>query len=191
MNPETATVPPEVGGPEVHALNTLLTADRVKDVHVEADFRLGDADEIEAAADPQHGEPLLGHRFQTDEVENVVSASGEESADGFDRFGFGGVNDIGCAEPLRRLQPMAALVVTMAALLLTGPLLFSGIVFSTLLNKVEDLPSALAYNLLAAMLGGLLEYNSMEFGFAVLYLIAFALYGLALATTWLWPASAR
>jgi hypothetical protein len=75
--------------------------------------------------------------------------------------------------------------------LLTGPLLFSGIVFSTLLKNVEDLPSALAYNLLGAMLGGLLEYNSMEFGFAFLYLIAFALYGLALATTWLWPASAR
>jgi hypothetical protein len=36
-----------------------------------------------------------------------------------------------------------------------------------------------------------LEYNSMEFGFAFLYLIAFVLYGLALATTWLWPASAR
>ena len=75
--------------------------------------------------------------------------------------------------------------------LLTGPLLFSGIVFSTLLKNVEDLPSALAYNLLGAMLGGLLEYNSMEFGFAFLYLIAFVLYGLALATTWLWPASAR
>jgi SAM-dependent methyltransferase len=75
--------------------------------------------------------------------------------------------------------------------LLTGPLLFSGIVFSTLLKDVEDLPSALAYNLLGAMLGGLLEYNSMEFGFAFLYLIAFALYGLALATTWLWPARAR
>jgi hypothetical protein len=75
--------------------------------------------------------------------------------------------------------------------LLTGPLLFSGIVFSTLLKNVEDLPSALAYNLLGAMLGGLLEYNSMEFGFAFLYVIAFALYSLALATTWLWPASAR
>jgi spermine/spermidine synthase len=75
--------------------------------------------------------------------------------------------------------------------LLTGPLLFSGIVFSTLLKKVEDLPSALAYNLLGAMLGGLLEYNSMEFGFAFLYLLAFALYALALATTWLWPAPAR
>jgi phosphoglycerol transferase MdoB-like AlkP superfamily enzyme len=75
--------------------------------------------------------------------------------------------------------------------LLTGPLLFSGIVFSTLLKSVDDLPSALAYNLLGAMLGGLLEYNSMEFGFAFLYLLAFALYGLALATTWLWPAPAR
>jgi hypothetical protein len=85
----------------------------------------------------------------------------------------------------------ADLAAKLSLVAFTGPLLFSGIVFSTLLKNVEDLPSALAYNLLGAMLGGLLEYNSMEFGFAFLYLIAFALYGLALATTWLWPATAR
>ncbi|MEZ0222945.1 MAG: hypothetical protein ACAH83_00195 [Alphaproteobacteria bacterium] len=67
--------------------------------------------------------------------------------------------------------------------LLTSPLLFSGIVFSRLLRDTADLPSALAYNLMGAMLGGLLEYNSMQFGFASLYLIALGLYGLAWATT--------
>ena len=37
--------------------------------------------------------------------------------------------------------------------LLTGPLLFSGIMFSTLLKSVNDLPSALAYNLLGPCWG--------------------------------------
>jgi hypothetical protein len=77
----------EVSGTEVHALNALLTADRVKDVHVEADLGLGDADEIEAAADAQHGKPLLRHRFQTDEVKDVVRTPREETTDGFDRLG--------------------------------------------------------------------------------------------------------
>ncbi|MEZ0222944.1 MAG: hypothetical protein ACAH83_00190 [Alphaproteobacteria bacterium] len=67
--------------------------------------------------------------------------------------------------------------------LLTSPLLFSGIVFSTLLKEADDLPSALAYNLMGAMLGGLLEYNSMQFGFAFLYLIALGLYALAWLTS--------
>ena len=68
-------------------------------------------------------------------------------------------------------------------LLLTSPMLFSGIVFSALLKNADDLPSALAYNLMGAMLGGLLEYNSMQFGFAFLYLLAFALYAAAAVTT--------
>jgi hypothetical protein len=37
----------------------------------------------------------------------------------------------------------------------------------------------MSYNLMGAMLGGVLEYNSMRFGFSSLYLIAFILYGLA------------
>ncbi len=44
------------------------------------------------------------------------------------------------------------------------PLLFSGI---------------MAANLLGAMLGGLLEYNSMKFGFQALYVLGIAVYGLA------------
>jgi spermidine synthase len=69
------------------------------------------------------------------------------------------------------------------ALLLVSPLAFSGIVFSVLLKNEDDVPSALACNLSGAMLGGLLEYNSMEFGFSALYLIALALYACAWVTT--------
>jgi hypothetical protein len=67
--------------------------------------------------------------------------------------------------------------------LLTCPLLFSGIVFSTLLNATGHIGDAMAYNLMGAMLGGVLEYNSMQFGFAFLYLIALVLYALAFFTS--------
>ena len=63
--------------------------------------------------------------------------------------------------------------------ILVGPLFFSGIVFSTLLKGTPNIASAMSYNLMGAMLGGVLEYNSMRFGFSTLYLIAFILYGLA------------
>ena len=66
--------------------------------------------------------------------------------------------------------------------LLTVPMLFSGIVFSSQLRASPHPASrVLAYNIMGAMLGGLLEYNSMYFGFSFLYLVAFALYALALA----------
>jgi spermidine synthase len=67
--------------------------------------------------------------------------------------------------------------------LLTGPLFFSGIVFSTLFAAAEDIGSAMAYNLMGAMLGGVLEYNAMQFGFSALYLIALALYAAAWLTS--------
>jgi hypothetical protein len=38
----------------------------------------------------------------------------------------------------------------------------------------------MAVNLLGAMCGGLLEYNSMYFGFRFLYILAVGLYGAAL-----------
>jgi len=63
--------------------------------------------------------------------------------------------------------------------ILVGPLFFSGLVFSTLLKGTENISTAMAYNLMGAMLGGALEYNSMRFGFSSLYLIALVLYGLA------------
>jgi len=62
---------------------------------------------------------------------------------------------------------------------LTLPLLFSGIVFSTVLTSKGLVSGMLAMNLLGAICGGLLEYNSMYFGFRFLYLIAMGCYLLA------------
>lgn len=69
--------------------------------------------------------------------------------------------------PLGRLTAVA---------LLTCPLFFSGIVFSTLLRATAGIVGAMAMNVLGAMAGGLLEYNAMYFGFRFLYVLAGALY---------------
>ncbi len=65
------------------------------------------------------------------------------------------------------------------AIVLTSPVFFSGIVFSTLLKSKGEISSMMAANLFGAMCGGLLEYNSMYFGFRFLYVIAAGLYVLA------------
>jgi hypothetical protein len=62
------------------------------------------------------------------------------------------------------------------AIVLTCPIFFSGIVFSTLLKIRGDISSVMGVNLFGAMCGGLLEYNSMYFGFQFLYLLAAAIY---------------
>jgi hypothetical protein len=67
------------------------------------------------------------------------------------------------------------------------PLFFSGFAFSSELRLQANLPAALSANLLGAMLGGFLEYNSLYFGFRALYVFALVLYGLALAATLLRP----
>jgi spermidine synthase len=67
-----------------------------------------------------------------------------------------------------------------AVVLLTCPLFFSGIVFSTLLSRAAEASSALGMNLLGAMAGGVLEYNSMYFGFQSLYWLAVVLYAAGL-----------
>jgi spermidine synthase len=67
------------------------------------------------------------------------------------------------------------------ALLLTSPMFFSGIVFSALLKAPGDISGVMSVNLLGAMCGGLLEYNSMYFGFRFLYVIAAGLYLFAFA----------
>jgi spermidine synthase len=64
-------------------------------------------------------------------------------------------------------------------IVLTCPMFFSGLVFSTLLSLRGNISAIIAVNLLGAMFGGLLEYNSMYFGFQFLYLLAAALYLLA------------
>jgi spermidine synthase len=65
------------------------------------------------------------------------------------------------------------------AALLTLPMFFSGIVFSTSLSTRGALSAIMAMNLLGAVCGGLLEYNSMYFGFRFLYLLAIGLYAMA------------
>lgn len=72
-------------------------------------------------------------------------------------------------------------------LLLTSPLFFSGILFSTLMASEGNISSIMASNLLGAILGGLTEYNAMYFGFRFLYLIAIGFYLLALLSSYLKP----
>jgi hypothetical protein len=71
------------------------------------------------------------------------------------------------------------------AALLSLPLLFSGIVFSTLLSARAYISGIMATNLLGAIVGGLLEYNSMYFGFQALYLMAIVCYVLAFVSEYL------
>ncbi len=63
-----------------------------------------------------------------------------------------------------------------AVALLSGPVFFSGILFARFLAAERDIAGVMAVNLLGAMLGGLLEYNAMAFGFRFLYGLAGALY---------------
>jgi hypothetical protein len=66
---------------------------------------------------------------------------------------------------------------------LTSPLFFSGIVFSSLLATSRGITGAMSANLFGAMCGGLLEYNAMYFGFQFLYWLAAALYAGAFVST--------
>lgn len=68
------------------------------------------------------------------------------------------------------------------AILLTCPLFFSGIIFSLLIAGRKGVAGIMAFNLLGAVCGGLLEYNSMYFGFRSLYLLALGCYALAFVT---------
>src|SRR5246127_4473302 len=68
---------------------------------------------------------------------------------------------------------------------LTIPLFFAGIIFSSLIGEARiNISTAFAYNLMGALFGGVMEYNSMYFGFAFLYLLALGFYGLAWAFSW-------
>ena len=86
-------------------------------------------------------------------------------------------------------MPATPLGQLLAVVVLTVPMFFSGIAFSSLLAGTGDISGALAMNLLGAMCGGLLEYNSMYFGFQFLYWMAMGLYGSALVSNLLvrWP----
>ena len=70
----------------------------------------------------------------------------------------------------------------LSCFVLTIPLFFAGIIFSSLIAEAKiNISTAFAYNLMGALFGGVMEYNSMYFGFAFLYLLALGFYSLAWA----------
>ena len=78
-----------------------------------------------------------------------------------------------------------AMQLAASCFVLTIPLFFAGIIFSSLIGESEiNISTAFAYNLMGALFGGVMEYNSMYFGFAFLYLLAMGFYGLAWAFSW-------
>jgi hypothetical protein len=77
--------------------------------------------------------------------------------------------------PIGRLETVA---------LLSLPILFSGIVFSTRLSVERRISGIMAANLMGAIVGGLLEYNSMYLGFQALYVLAMVCYVLAFVADW-------
>ena len=64
-------------------------------------------------------------------------------------------------------------------IILSLPILFSGLAFSNELKRINSVPKALSSNILGAMFGGFLEYNSMYFGLSSLFILAGILYLLA------------
>ena len=64
----------------------------------------------------------------------------------------------------------------LGGLMVALPVFFAALIFSTLLGQRADGARALAYNLLGAIVGGVLEYSSMVIGIKGLYLLAAALY---------------
>ena len=87
---------------------------------------------------------------------------------------------------LNYLVPMSALIgLPYAAGVLAGttlvslPLLASGVIFSTFLDRAGSADRAVASNLLGAITGGLLENLSMLTGFRALILVAAAFYALS------------
>jgi spermidine synthase len=69
-------------------------------------------------------------------------------------------------------------------IVLTLPLFFAGLAFSTELKTRAAVPAALSANLIGAMLGGFLEYNSMYLGFESLWLLGLAMYAAAAVAHW-------
>jgi hypothetical protein len=81
------------------------------------------------------------------------------------------------AIPVSRLLFFGAAGQWVLGSLMVGlPVFFAALIFSTLLRGRADPTRALAYNLLGAVVGGLLEYASMLGGIKVLYIVAGAAY---------------
>jgi SAM-dependent methyltransferase len=58
------------------------------------------------------------------------------------------------------------------ALMVSLPVFFASLIFSSLLSRRADAARALAYNVFGAIVGGVLEYSSMALGIKALYVIA-------------------
>ena len=69
------------------------------------------------------------------------------------------------------LSPITQKILT--PVVLTIPIFFSGLAFSKQLSIEKTISIALSSNILGAIFGGLLEYNSMYFGYRSLYVLVF------------------
>jgi len=78
------------------------------------------------------------------------------------------------------VPPGSLLKGVISSLLLSAPLFFAGIIFAASLKKTREIEIAFGSNLLGAVIGGLLEYASLVYGFRSLILVAMLLYALSL-----------
>jgi spermidine synthase len=69
-------------------------------------------------------------------------------------------------------------------IIITLPMFFAGLAFSSLLSGAKEFSKLMGANLIGAMIGGLLEYNAMYFGYNALNIFAAVLYGGALLFIW-------
>jgi spermidine synthase len=84
---------------------------------------------------------------------------------------------IAYAIPASALLPLGTIAQWAAGgVMVALPILFAALIFSTLLSRRRDAGRALAYNLLGAIIGGVLEYSAMALGIKAMYIVAAALY---------------
>jgi hypothetical protein len=76
----------------------------------------------------------------------------------------------------RQLVSSSAINLTLDLILLAVPIFFAGVLFATFLSRASSPSSALGYNLLGVMVGGVLEYSSMAWGINNLNLVSIAVY---------------
>jgi hypothetical protein len=79
--------------------------------------------------------------------------------------------------PVRELLEEDPLVRDLVTMIFTGlPILFASGLFASCFQEEKESAVALGWNLLGAVVGGLLEYSSMFLGIKALYLLALCLY---------------
>lgn len=79
--------------------------------------------------------------------------------------------------PLDALLPFSLGVRVLAAAAVVGaPVFAASLIFSDSFRRAPDAASAFGANLIGVVIGGALEYSSMQLGLKSLYLIAAAMY---------------